>query len=220
MIKNIIFDFDGVVVDSEILVAQSFSLYLKTNHKITFHQNEFSKFAGKKTIQIVSELSSLFNIKDEKIFFDDILSLANNIYAKNLKPIDGIENFLNDTNYNKIIGSNSIKLRVIEGLKTTNLINFFDEKKIYTYDIVGKPKPEPDIFLRPIEEMNLNKEETVIIEDSVVGVKAGVSAGIKVIGLTAGGHWFKDRSNKELYDAEAFNVVKNYEEVLSLINKL
>ena len=62
-------------------------------------------------------------------FFDDIISLASNIYTKNLKPINGIRNFLKNTNYNIIIGSNSIKLRVIEGLKTTNLKNFFDEEK-------------------------------------------------------------------------------------------
>ena len=220
MIKNIIFDFDGVVVDSEILAAQSFSQYLKLNHNIIFHENEFARFAGKKTIQIVSELSYLFKIKDEKSFFDDIISLASNIYTKNLKPINGIRNFLKNTNYNIIIGSNSIKLRVIEGLKTTNLKNFFDEEKIYTFDIVGIAKPEPDIFLKPIKEMNLKKEETIIIEDSAVGVKAAVSADIKVIGLTAGGHWFKDRSDKELYDAGAYKVVNNYEEVLTLINKL
>ena len=121
------------------------------NDNIIFHENEFARFAGKKTIQIVSELSYLFKIKDEKSFFDDIISLASNIYTKNLKPINGIRNFLKNTNYNIIIGSNSIKLRVIEGLKTTNLKNFFDEEKIYTFDIVGIAKPEPDIFMCSVD---------------------------------------------------------------------
>ena len=220
MIKNIIFDFDGVIVDSEILVARSFSLYLKRKYNISFHENEFSKFAGKKTIEVVSELSSLFDIKDKNFFFDEIITLANNIYSENLKPIKGVKFFLDNIKHNKIIGSNSIKMRVIEGLQTTQLNDFFEEKKIYTFDIVGIPKPKPDIFLKPIKEMKLKKDETVIIEDSVVGVKAGVSAGIKVIGLTAGGHWFKDRPKKELYDAGAYNVLNSYEEVLELINNL
>ena len=56
MIKNIIFDFDGVLVDSEILVAKSFCRYL-SKRNIEFGEKEFSKFAGKKTIQVVSELS-------------------------------------------------------------------------------------------------------------------------------------------------------------------
>ena len=44
---------------------------------ITFEENEFSKFAGKKTFQVISELSSLFNIPDKEAFFNDIMSLAN-----------------------------------------------------------------------------------------------------------------------------------------------
>ena len=51
MINNIIFDYDGVIVDSEIIVARSFSRYL-TERDINFDEKEFSKFAGKKTIQI------------------------------------------------------------------------------------------------------------------------------------------------------------------------
>ena len=57
MIKNIIFDFDGVVVDSEILAARSFCKYLK-NLGIHLEEKDFAKYAGKKTIQIVSELCS------------------------------------------------------------------------------------------------------------------------------------------------------------------
>ena len=78
MIKNIIFDFDGVLVDSEILVAKAMRKYLAEKN-ITFEENEFSKFAGKKTFQVISELSSLFNISDKESFFNDIMSLSNNL---------------------------------------------------------------------------------------------------------------------------------------------
>ena len=85
---------------------------------------------------------------------------------------------------------------------------------------MGKPKPEPDIYLRAVKDWGINKEETIIIEDSVIGIQAGVASGIKVVGLTAGGHWYKDRSNQELYDAGAYEVVNNYADMLLLINKL
>ena len=52
--------------------------------------------------------------------------------------------------------------------------------------------------------VEIKKEETVIIEDSSVGVKAGVAAGVKVIGLIAGGHWHAHRSEEELIDSGAF----------------
>ena len=76
--------------------------------------------------------------------------------------------------------------------------------------MVLNPKPYPDIYLKVIHQNNLEKEETVIIEDSSVGVKAGVAAGIKVIGLIAGGHWHEDRSEEELINSGAFKVVKEF----------
>ena len=65
--------------------------------------------------------------------------------------------------------------------------------------MVGKPKPEPDIYLAVINTNNLDKEETIILEDSVVGVIAGVASGVKVVGVTAGGHWYKNRPTQELW---------------------
>ena len=66
----------------------------------------------------------------------------------------------------------------------------------------------------------INLNETVIIEDSSIGIQAGVAAGIKVIGITAGSHWYKGRSNKELYASGAYEVVNNYDDMLLLISKL
>ena len=219
MIKNIIFDFDGVLVDSEALVAKSFSRYLY-NRNIDFDEKEFSKFAGKKTIQVVSELSSLFNIPNKQSFFNDIMSLANSMYSNELQAVFGATNFLKNTNHNRFIGSNSPKERILRGLKKVGIDNYFNENSISSFDLVGKPKPEPDIYQRLIDIDNLDKEETIIIEDSSVGIQACVAVGVKVIGLTAGKHWHEDRSDRELFDAGAYDVVNNYEDMLLLINKL
>ena len=129
MIKNIIFDFDGVLVDSEILVARSFCRYL-SERNIIFDEKEFSKFAGKKTIQVVSELSSLFNIPNKQSFFNDIMSLANNMYSNELQAVFGATNFLRNTNHNRFIGSNSPKERILRGLKKVGIDNYFSENSI------------------------------------------------------------------------------------------
>jgi Predicted phosphatase/phosphohexomutase len=61
MIKNIIFDFDGVLVDSEILAAKAFAKYMK-KYDIEIDENEFANFAGKKTVQVIDILSlKIFN---------------------------------------------------------------------------------------------------------------------------------------------------------------
>lgn len=217
MIKNIIFDFDGVIGDSEVLVAKAFSKYLLKSG-IIFEEKEFASYAGKKTIEIINIISNKFNIENQQKFFDDIMNIADDIYSKELTCVIGVEKFLQKTNFNFYIGSNSVKKRILIGLKKIQLISFFPEKNIFTFDMVKIAKPEPDIYLNVIDSHKLNKEETIIIEDSAVGVKAGVAAGIKVIGLTAGGHWYPSRSTKELKEAGAYIIFDNYEKILKEIN--
>ena len=79
MIKNIIFDFDRVLVDSEILAAKAFAKYMK-KYDIEIDENEFANFAGKKTVQVIDILSQKYSIKDQEKFFTDIMEIASYIY--------------------------------------------------------------------------------------------------------------------------------------------
>ena len=216
MIKNIIFDFDGVLVDSEILVAKAFSKYLG-NLGITVDEKDFSNYAGKKTIEVIDILSELYSIKDQKIFFDDIMKIASNIYKEELTTVNGAYEFVSNSKLNLFIGSNSIKDRIIDGLKRVQLESYFTEDKVYSFDLVKNPKPHPDVYLKVVNDNNLNKNETIIIEDSVVGVIAGVAAEVMVIGLTAGGHWHDQRDQKELVDVGAITVTDSYSKIPKII---
>ena len=216
MIKNIIFDFDGVLVDSEILVAKAFSKYMqelgiKTNEK------EFANLAGKKTVEVIDILSEKYSLKDKQKFFDDIMNIASNIYKKELKTVVGVEGFLKKSKLNFFIGSNSMKNRILDGLKRVGLEKYFNPNHIYSFDLVDNPKPHPDIYLKAVNDNDLIIDETIIIEDSVVGVNAGKNAKIKVIGLTAGGHWHTDRDEKELINAGAIATANNYNKIEEII---
>ena len=216
MIKNIIFDFDGVLVDSEILVAKAFSKYMqelgiKTNEK------EFANLAGKKTVEVIDILSEKYSLKDKQKFFDDIMNIASNIYKKELKTVVGVEEFLKKSKHNLYIGSNSMKNRILDGLKRVGLEKYFNPNHIYSFDLVDNPKPHPDIYLKAVNDNDLIIDETIIIEDSVVGVNAGKNANIKVIGLTAGGHWHTDRDEKELINAGAIATANNYNKIEEII---
>ena len=216
MIKNIIFDFDGVLVDSEILVAKAYVKYMQ-NFGIEIDEKEFANFAGKKTLQVIDILSQKYSIKDKEKFFTDIMEMALYIYKNELTAVKGAYNFVRNTKLSLYIGSNSTQDRIIAGLQRVELSKYFKPEQIYSFDFVEKPKPDPDIYLKAIEDNNINKNETIIIEDSEVGVKAGVSAGVKVIGLTAGGHWHESRDEKELLDAGAFTVTNDYIKVQEII---
>ena len=216
MIKNIIFDFDGVLVDSEILVAKAFAKYMQ-NFGIDIDEKEFASFAGKKTVQVIDILSKKYSIKDQEKFFTDIMEIASNIYKKELTTVKGAYDFVGNLKFNMFIGSNSMKERIIDGLQRVKLDKYFKPEQVYSFDLVDNPKPDPDVYLKILEDNNLTKTETIIIEDSAVGVMAGVAANVKVIGLTAGGHWHEKRDEKELLEAGAFAVTNDYKKVFKLI---
>ena len=216
MIKNIIFDFDGVLVDSEILVAKAFAKYMQ-KFGIEVDEKEFASFAGKKTVQVIDILSKKYSIEDQQKFFTDIMDIASNIYKKELTTVKGAYDFVSNLKLNMFIGSNSMKERIIDGLQRVKLDKYFQPKQVYSFDLVDKPKPDPDIYLKAIQDNNLIKNQTIIIEDSTVGVMAGVAAGVRVIGLTAGGHWHEKRDEKELLEAGAFIVANDYKKILKII---
>tara|TARA_Y100000590_G_scaffold388670_1_gene463197 strand:+ start:1240 stop:1899 length:660 start_codon:yes stop_codon:yes gene_type:complete len=219
MIKNIIFDFDGVLVDSEILARKAFSRYL-IEKNINLTENDFSRnYSGNKLTEVIVLLSKRFNIKNQDIFFQEIMELAQKIYKEELTTVKGVKSFLEKIDCNKLIGSNRGKKSIIEGLMKVNLMNFFDNSNIFSFDMVSKPKPDPDVYLKAIEVSKIKNDETIIIEDSMIGVKAGVEANIKVIGITAGGHW-EGRSPNLLLKSGAYAVARTFEEVIYIINKL
>ena len=147
------------------------------------------------------------------------MNIVTNIYLKELEPVKGAFDFVKNCTLNLFIGSNSMKDRILDGLKIVKLDKYFSPEQVYSFDMVNKPKPFPDIYLKVINDNNLNKKETIIIEDSSVGVKAGVSAKVNVIGLTAGGHWHKERSKNELFDAGAIDIVDDFKKLMPIIEK-
>ena len=219
MIKNIIFDFDGVIVDSEILASRAFTKYLNNKgHKVK--EEDLYSYAGMKTMQVIDELSNKYNIYDKKKFTYDVSELVSQVYNSDLMLVEGFENFISHSNRNHFIGSNSNKDRIIAGLKIVGLSKYFRNEKIYSFDMVQYPKPDPAIYLKVIHENNLKLEETIIVEDSGIGVKAGYMAGAKVYGLTAGKHWYSNRNKKELYDNGAINVFDNYQTLSRVIEEI
>ena len=219
MIKNIIFDFDGVVVDSEVLASKAFSKYFSKFDK-SIKEEQFYKYAGKKTVEVIDLLSSKYNIKNKEKFTNEIFDIVSEVYSKDLKLVDGAKDYISKSERNHFIGSNSNKDRILDGLKLVDLDEFFLSDQVYSFDMVKRPKPDPDIYLKVLKDNSLNIEETVIIEDSGVGVKAATAAGVRVFGLTAGKHWHSNRDKNELFDNGALNVFSDYESLGKAIEEL
>ena len=153
-------------------------------------------------------------------FTNEIFDLVAEVYSKDLKVVDGAKDYISKSDRNHFIGSNSNKDRILDGLKLVGLDKFFLSDQVYSFDMVKKPKPDPDIYLKVLNDNSLDREETVIIEDSGVGVKAATAAKVRVFGLTAGKHWHSNREKNELFDNGALNVFSDYESLGKAIEEL
>ena len=210
MINNIIFDFDGVIVDSEVLASKAFVKYFN-NLGYSLKEDQFYKYAGNKTVDVINLLSKKYQIENKDKFTEDIFSMIAEIYTKDLKLVEGANDYINKSTRKHFIGSNSNKDRILQGLGFVGLENIFLKEQIYSFDMVKKPKPHPDVYLKVLNDNSLNVDETIIIEDSGVGVQAAFSAGVKVFGITAGKHWHSNRDKNELYENGALSVFSDYE---------
>ena len=219
MIKNIIFDFDGVIVDSEVLASKAFSKYFSKFDK-SIKEEQFYKYAGKKTVEVIDLLSAKYKIENKEKFTNEIFDIVSEVYSKDLKLVVGAKDYIIKSERNHFIGSNSNKDRILDGLKLVGLEKIFLTNQVYSFDMVKRPKPDPDIYLKVVNDNSLNIEETVIIEDSGVGVKAATAAGVRVFGLTAGKHWHSNRDTNELFDNGALNVFSDYESLGKAIEEL
>jgi beta-phosphoglucomutase-like phosphatase (HAD superfamily) len=186
MLKAVIFDLDGVIINSE-------HLYHKVN-KITFKKlninvsdEEYEKLIGKTGKDVWSSIKKKYNLShtvEELIkfendgFIDLIMSDKDNI-----KPIKGIIELIKDIDNHNIpmgLASSSIR-RSIEAV-----INLFDIKKYFKTIITGEDvsngKPNPEIFLKTANLLKVKPEKCIVIEDSYNGVKASKEANMMCLG--------------------------------------
>ena len=219
MINNIIFDFDGVIVDSEVLASKAFVKYFN-NLGYPLKEEQFYKYAGNKTVEVINLLSEKYKIENKEKFTEEIFSSVAEIYSKDLKLVEGANQYISKSKRKHFIGSNSNKDRILDGLRFVGLDKIFLKDQVYSFDMVEKPKPHPDVYLKVLKDNSLNIEETIIIEDSGIGVKAASSAGVKVFGITAGKHWHSNRDKNELYDNGALNVFNDYESLEKAIEEI
>lgn len=195
MKKLIIFDCDGVLVDSEI-IAERLGAETLTNLGYPHTTEEcIRRFTGfdEKTVQKI-----LFDEYGVDIFVhltEEILAQA---FKKELTSLmEPLLQTLKKLNIHRCVASNSRKSHVTRVLELTDQIQFFDHENIFTSSQVEKGKPAPDLFLFAADRMGYAPEDCLIIEDSMAGIQAARAAGMDVIAFLGGGHagydWYKER---------------------------
>ncbi|MGX1321398.1 HAD superfamily hydrolase (TIGR01509 family) [Bradyrhizobium sp. USDA 377] len=194
----IIFDCDGVLVDSELLSCRCLSEVLAEFGLVLSEAQALEMFLGRSTKAIEQHYRDLGQVVPDS-FLPRLKSRVLETFAGSLEPIPGVEAVISGLTVPFCVASSSDIDRVSLSLDVTGLRAHFGDR-LYTAQMVRHGKPAPDLFLHAAENMRTPPSRTLVIEDSVSGVQAGKAAGMTVWGFVGGGH-YRSRDGRAILSA-------------------
>ncbi|HEY0120881.1 MAG TPA: HAD family hydrolase [Rhizobium sp.] len=183
----VIFDCDGVLVDSEPL---SVSVLIEAMRDVGVDMSEedvYSRFLGKSLATLVDTLETEFDVFIDQVFLDRIRNDLYDRFRRELKPIDGIAETLDALAVPRCVASSSQLERIRLSLGVTGLLERL-EPNIFSASMVKRGKPAPDLFLYAAERMARAPKDCIVVEDSPAGIMAARAAGMTVFAFTGGSH--------------------------------
>lgn len=181
--KCILFDCDGVLVDSEEISIGTLVSMAKS-HGANIDENEAHQlFLGKSLEFCFEYIANLANKELPENFEDDFRDRTFEAFAKDLQPTKGIHELLSKINVPVAVASNGPADKIRHNLTTTKLIDRFEGAIFSAYDI-NSWKPNPELYLHAAKTMGFDVKDCVVIEDSPAGVQAALAGGFAVFGFT------------------------------------
>jgi HAD superfamily hydrolase (TIGR01509 family) len=181
MIKCIIFDCDGTLVDSEFLCNLALEIKLRDYGVKSSATDLVERFRGVKLTFILEAMEREHCIKLKDGFEQSYRALVNDLFEQRLQPCQGVHDVLNDLrDYPKCVASSGPLNKINNALSITNLSAHFNGN-IFSAHEVKSWKPDPGLFLHAAQQMGFKPDECVVVEDSEVGITAAKSAGMKAI---------------------------------------
>ena len=187
-IDLLIFDCDGVLVDSETL-ASRVDLEELTADGITSLTLEdiIRRFSGVPQMEMVREIERETGLKVGPNYLQRVQLRVEELMRTSLHAMPGAAAILADMKFPMCVASSSAPKKLDLALTVTGLKEYF-EPRIFSAHMVQRGKPAPDLFLHAAECMGVSPLRCCVVEDSIAGVTAGIAAGMRVIGFVGGSH--------------------------------
>ncbi len=219
MIRAILFDFDGVIADSETLANTVLAEAVTNLGLPTTRDEAIARYMGKRWSDIVAVIEQEVGRTLRKDFSDELTQATLNRFRTDLREVNGVKAFLHHFQHLPwaIASSSSLK-RILFCLEVLGLEEAF-AGRVFSAELVTRGKPHPDIFLYAAERLGVPPVDCIVIEDSPGGVRAGTAAGMTVIGLHAGSHCSPGHEQK-LKEAGAAWTAASWKEVSAIVNGL
>ncbi len=214
--KGIIFDFDGVIADSETLLNQTLADGLSAIGLPTSLDDSLRDYSGKRWADILPVIEKRLGAELPASFIGQKIAWLGQKMMREIKPVPGIEAFLAiSRKFPRAIASSGDDLWIKPTLTRFGFTEHFSAH-VYSTTSLEHGKPHPEIYLLAAQKLGIAPEDIVAIEDSVAGVEAAIAAGMSAIGFTAASH-VRESDVERLHNAGAHHIAADYESVAEWI---
>ncbi len=211
----IIFDFDGVIADSEILANRVLAEIVTGLGRPISVDDALDRYMGKRMPDLIAAIENDLGRPLAADFAQNLQASTLNRFRTDLREVSGAGAFIAAHTTKRCIASSSSRERLALSLEVLGLADHFDGR-VFSADDVARGKPHPDLFLMAAERLNTRPSDCLVIEDSRGGVQAGLAAGMTVMGFCAGAH-VRSGHTEKLLAAGAHHIAKNWNEVAALV---
>ncbi len=183
--EAVIFDCDGVLVDSEPIANRVFAEALTDIGLPTTYEQAVDDFMGLSMTACLAKVARRLGTAVPQDFLADLTEQTYRAFENELRPVAGIVHALEEITLPVCVASSGEVSKMQLTLGLTGLLSRFDGR-LFSATQVARGKPHPDIFLHAARGIGVSPERCVVVEDSVPGVEGGVSAGMSVLGFAGG----------------------------------
>lgn len=186
--KLVIFDCDGVLIDSESISAAVLIKELRAINIDICFDYVLKNFLGRSFPMVTADIRDKFGLTLPDNFEEQYRSKLLDEFERCLKVTQGVTDVLHNLSVKSCVATSSSPGRVARSLELVKLKDYFGSN-VFTASEVKKGKPAPDLFLYSAQMMEVNPENCLVIEDSEFGVQAALNAGMAVVRYLGGSHY-------------------------------
>lgn len=200
-------------MDTELLSAQAMSEHLQS---LDIHESAEalrSRYKARAFQYTVADLVQRYPNKITGMFETYFRRHLYAIYREKLQPIAGIETVLSKLNVKKCVASNAPQEKLALVLEIANLAGFFLPSQIFSAYDIDSWKPAPGLFLHAAKKMNFSPRNSIVVEDSLVGVEAALKAEMRCL------YYDPENSNPEFANPNVTRF-RSMDQLLSLLTRL
>ena len=187
-IELVIFDCDGVVIDSEVISARILIAHLASIGVEVDGAHFRTHFLGRSFPKVVAQVRTEYGVTLPEDFETSYRATLLKAFELELKPMPGIADVLKSLPVASCIATSSSAPRARRSLELTGLLPHFDGR-VFTASEVANGKPAPDLFFHAARQMGFAHDQCLVVEDSVPGIKAALAADMRVWHFTGGSHF-------------------------------